>query len=100
MTGSGVIFLSIHFEYPTEQDLFVRAVGSQPVDMEFAQDCNVLVVANQGRPAQDLSSVLDPEGTVTKISLPFALTESSVITVTTIGFSALFSGSIGQGYLS
>ena len=68
-------------------------MGPEPVDMEFGQDCEVLLVANRGRPTKEPGNVYrDPEGTVSKILLPPNLNLESPITTTFITFGPVFSG--------
>ena len=74
-------------------------VGALPIDIEFAQDCNVMLVANKGRPTREGSVYRDPEGTVTKIMMPFDLNINSPITTTTISFASLFTGPGSSEYL-
>ena len=68
-------------------------MGPEPVDLEFGQDCQVLLVANRGRPTKEAGNVYrDPEGTVSKISLPHDLSPDSPITTTLITFDTVFTG--------
>lgn len=68
-------------------------VGAEPVDMAFAQDCMVLLVANRGRPTKVTGNVwVDPEGTVSKITLPRDLDPDSPISTVTISFHDSFMG--------
>nr|KAG5710748.1 hypothetical protein BaRGS_035150 [Batillaria attramentaria] len=62
------------------------AAGADPVDLEFAQDCLVLVVANKGKPSPGHAGSGDPEGIITKILTPFDFNEDSTVTSTSIGF--------------
>jgi hypothetical protein len=63
------------------------------VDLEFAQGCHLLLVANRGRPSTVASNTwLDPEGTITKIGIPTVLNEDSIFSVTTITFHDSFVG--------
>ncbi|KAK7502737.1 hypothetical protein BaRGS_00005987 [Batillaria attramentaria] len=62
------------------------ATGADPVDLEFAQDCLVLVVANKGKPSPGHAGSGDPEGIITKILTPFDFNEDSTVTSTSIGF--------------
>ncbi|KAK7089386.1 mesenchyme-specific cell surface glycoprotein-like isoform X2 [Littorina saxatilis] len=68
------------------------AVGAQPVDIEYGEDCNIMLVANRGRPTQEGNVYRDPEGTVTKIVTPPDFNENSPIISTNINFGGLFTG--------
>ena len=79
--------------------IYHRAVGAQPVDIEFAEDCNVMLVANKGRPTREGNSYRDPDGTVTKILMPFDFNINSPTTTTTISFTSLFTGPGASEYI-
>ncbi|XP_076465432.1 uncharacterized protein LOC143297141, partial [Babylonia areolata] len=74
-------------------------VGALPIDIEFGADCNMMLVANKGRPTKEGNAYRDPEGTVTKILLPFDLSPISPITTTTISFASLFTGVGSSEYI-
>ena len=67
-------------------------MGPEPVDIEFTEDCTVMLVANRGRPTKEGSVYRDPVGSVTKIAMPPDLDENSPVVSTTINFDILFSG--------
>lgn len=69
--------------------LHILTVGSMPVDMEFGQDCMLLLTANQGWPVATSDGIEDPLGSVTRITLPVELTEDSSINSQTIDFSSV-----------
>ena len=67
-------------------------VGPEPVDIEFAEDCNVMLVANRGRPTKEGSTFRDPDGSITKITMPADFNENSPVVTTSINFDGLFTG--------
>ena len=70
-----------------------------PWDIEFGEDCGIMLVANKGKPTREGTTYRDPEGTVTKISMPFDLNINSPITTTAITFSGLFTGTGSGEYI-
>jgi hypothetical protein len=75
------------------------SVGAYPLDIEFGQDCNIMLVANKGYPTREGNFYRDPEGTVTKILMPSDLNINSPITTTTISFAGLFTGEGSSEYI-
>ena len=72
---------------------FLYTVGSEPVDMEFGQDCMELVVVNRGRPDEITRNVwVDPEGYLSRITLPPNLDPDVPVTTSEIHFTSCFEG--------
>merc|ERR1711879_310078 len=72
-------------------------VGAYPTDLEFADDCGVLIVANKGQPTREGNNQFrDPEGTLTKVSMPQDFSDMSPVRSTTISFGDYFQSLNGQ----
>ncbi|KAK7089389.1 hypothetical protein V1264_024899 [Littorina saxatilis] len=76
---------------PKHSILYVT-VGAEAIDIKFAQDCGILLVANRGRPTKEGRDYRDPQGTVSKILLPADLNPDSPLTSSTISFNGAFAG--------
>ncbi|GFO14126.1 mesenchyme-specific cell surface glycoprotein [Plakobranchus ocellatus] len=70
-------------------------VGAYPFDLEFTEDCSILIVANKGKPTREGSQFRDPEGTLTKIQLGQDFTDATPIISSTISFNDYFVGETG-----
>jgi len=76
------------------------AVGPEPLDVQFARDCTVMLVANRGIPSRVGNDWRDPEGTISKITVDATFDENNPGSLTTtIGFDALFSGIGSDEYI-
>jgi len=68
-----------------------------PLDLEFAEDCGVLVVANKGGATKEGSNIYrDPDGSLTRVQMPPDFSDMSPITSTTISFADYFTGPGGD----
>ena len=75
--------------------IFSNPVGAYPFDLEFTEDCGILIVSNKGKPTKEGSQYRDPEGTLTKIQLGADFSDATPIVSSTISFSDYFRGDAG-----
>ena len=94
-----VLFPSFYFIL-SHKLLLSNPVGAYPFDLEFTEDCGILIVSNKGKATREGSQYRDPEGTLTKIQLGADFSDATPIVSSTIAFSDYFSGEAGlQNYM-
>ncbi|XP_005091631.2 mesenchyme-specific cell surface glycoprotein-like [Aplysia californica] len=99
--GRVVFFQPLSFNDKDLVEIQRVTVGPYPVDLEFAEDCSVLIVANKGQATKEGTNIYrDPEGTLTRVQMPPDFSDLSPITSTTISFADYFDGPAGGANLA
>ncbi|GFR66555.1 mesenchyme-specific cell surface glycoprotein [Elysia marginata] len=93
--GRVVFFQPLSFGSTTFDEIQRVTVGAYPYDMEFTEDCTILIVSNKGKPTKEGSQYRDPEGTISKIQLGVDFNDATPITSSVISFTDYFSGEAG-----
>ncbi|KAK3699071.1 hypothetical protein RRG08_041633 [Elysia crispata] len=98
--GRIVFFQPLSFGSTTLDEIQRITVGAYPFDLEFAEDCTILLVSNKGKATQEGNQYRDPDGTLTKIQLGVDFNDASPIISSTISFTDYFNGEAGlQNYI-